>query len=130
LRYHLAEQLQSFRPQLVSEDEAAGNVPAGPVEAGDKTRCDRVNAGDEDDGYGRGRCLRRQSCGCAAGYDHRYTTADEIGCKRRQPIISIIRITILDHHVLAHDIAGFLQALEKRNGEVPSGFRKEAPNHR
>jgi hypothetical protein len=86
----LAEQLQSFRPQLVSEDEAAGNVPAWPVEAGDKTRCDRVNAGDKDDRYGRGRCLRRQSCGGAGGHDHR-DAAGEIGCKRRQPIILIIR---------------------------------------
>jgi hypothetical protein len=91
----LAEQLQFFRPQLVSEDEAAGNVRTGPVEAGDKTQCDRVNAGDKDDRYGRGRCLRRQSCGGTAGYDHRYTTADEIGCKRGQPVILIIRRTIL-----------------------------------
>ena len=55
--------------------------------------------------------------GGAGGYDHRYAAADEIGCKRRQPIILVLRIPILDRHVLALDIAGFLQALEKRNGE-------------
>jgi hypothetical protein len=46
------------------------------------------------------------------------TTADEIGCERRQPINLVLRIAILDRNVLALDIAGFLQALEKRNGDV------------
>ena len=131
--HHLAEQLQFFRPQLVSEDEAAGNVPAWPVEAGDKTQCNRVNAGGKDDRNGRGRCLRRQRCGCAGGYDYRDAAADEIGRKRRQPIVLILCIPKLDRHVLAPDIAGFLQAPEKRNGvdltigelsaEVPSANR-------
>ena len=39
--------------------------------------------------------------------------ADEIGCKRRQPIISIFRPTILNRNVLALSVAGFLQRLEK-----------------
>jgi hypothetical protein len=30
---------------------------------------------------------RGQCCGGTAGYDHRYTAANEISCKRRQPII-------------------------------------------
>jgi hypothetical protein len=59
-------------------------VHAGPFEAGDKTHCDRVTAGQKDDRYGRGRCLRRQRCGGAGGYDHGYAAADEIGCERRQ----------------------------------------------
>jgi hypothetical protein len=42
--------------------------------------------------------------------------ADEIGCKRRQPIELVLGISILDRYVLALDIAGFLQSLEKRNG--------------
>src|SRR5262249_29824322 len=60
--------------------------------------------------------------------------ADEIGRERRQPIILIIRVTVLDRHVLALDIAGFLQALEKRNGGVLviniSGLGAEVANHR
>ena len=68
----------------------------------------RVSADAKDDRNGRGRCLRRQSSGGAVGYDHRYTTADEIGCKRWQLIELITRIPILDHDVLALDVAGFL----------------------
>jgi hypothetical protein len=37
--------------------------------------------------------------------DHRDAVADEIGCERRQPIELILRITILDRHVLADNIA-------------------------
>jgi hypothetical protein len=59
--------------------------------------------------------MRRNRSDC---HVHRYAAADEIGCKRRQPIILIFRITILDRHVLALDIARFLQALEKRNDDV------------
>ena len=59
-----------------------------------------------------------------------YAATDEIGCKRRQPIDLIFRPAVFNRHVLALDIAGFLQALEEWNGEVPRGFRKEAPNHR
>jgi hypothetical protein len=65
--------------------------------------------------YGRSRCLRRHSCGAVAGYDHRYAAADEIGDERRQPIVLIFRPAIFDRDVLPVDIAGFLQALEKRN---------------
>ena len=72
----------------------------GRFEAGHKTQCDRVRADGKDDRYG-GRCLRRQRCSSAGGYDHPYAAADEIGCERRQPIELVLRITILDRHVLA-----------------------------
>jgi hypothetical protein len=79
-------------------------------------------------------CLRRQRYGNGAGYDHRYAAADETGCERRQSIQLVLRIPILDRHVPALDIAGFLQALEKRNGGVLvvnfSGLGAEEPDHR
>jgi hypothetical protein len=52
---------------------------------GCRARCiafDRI-AGDKDDRYGRGRCLRRQSCGGGCRYDYRYAAANEISGKRR-----------------------------------------------
>jgi hypothetical protein len=48
-----------------------------------------------------GRSLRRQRCRGAAGYDHRYPAADEIGCKRGQPIEFILRPTVFDRHLAA-----------------------------
>ena len=50
---------------------------------------------------GRGRCLGRQRCGGLVGYDHRYAAADEIGCKRRQPIILIFRPAVFNRNILA-----------------------------
>jgi hypothetical protein len=51
--------------------------------------------------------------------------------KRLQPIHLVLRITILDRHVLALDVAGFLQALEKRDSEVIiRGLITEEPDHR
>ena len=41
-----------------------------------------VTGGRKNDGYVRGRCLRRQRSGGAGGYDHGYAAADEIGCQR------------------------------------------------
>jgi hypothetical protein len=80
--------------------------------------------------------LCRQRCVDADGYDHRDAAADEIGCKRWQPIIPIkliFRPAVLDRHILAIDIASFFQALEKRNDEVlviVSGLRADIPDHR
>ena len=81
--YQLAEQLQLFRHQLDRQTCSTGDVAAGPIEAGDKTQCDRVGVCDKDDGY---RCcpyFRRQRRGCAAGRDNRNAASNEIGCKRR-----------------------------------------------
>jgi hypothetical protein len=92
-----------------------------------------VTAGGKDDRYGRGRCLRRQRWLGAAGYDHRYAAVDEIGCKRRQPIVLIFRPAVFDRNVLALDIAAFLEALKERKGENPrviSGLGAEEPDHR
>jgi hypothetical protein len=41
-------------------------------------------------------------------------TADEIGRHRRHLVVLGVRPAILDHHVLAHDVARFLQALMER----------------
>jgi hypothetical protein len=62
---------------------------------------------------------QRSHCGGADGYDHRYAAADEIGRERRELIELVLHIPILDRHVPALDIAGFLQA-RWRNGTTLS----------
>src|SRR5204862_8183135 len=47
--YHLAHQLQPFLRQHARHQPDAGDIPARPVETGDKAELDRVGAGDEDD---------------------------------------------------------------------------------
>ena len=51
---------QSLGHHLICEKIDAGRVAARPVEAGDKTKLDRVVADDEDDRNRRGRSLGRE----------------------------------------------------------------------
>jgi hypothetical protein len=47
--------------------------------------------------------------------NHRYLATHQVGRQRRQSVILPARPAILNRHVLALDIAGFLQALTKRS---------------
>ena len=51
----LAQQFQSFRPDLGAEPRCTSDVATGPVEAGDEAILDRIGAGHEDDRHRR-RC--------------------------------------------------------------------------
>ena len=57
---------------------------------------------------------------------------DEIGGKRRQSFVMVIRPAILDHYILALAVATLLQALPERAQAVHIGLRARAdiPNHR
>src|SRR5262245_12911373 len=43
--------------------------------------------------------------------DHRHLTAYQIGCEVGQYIVLVLRPAILDHDILALDVAGFANAL-------------------
>ncbi len=43
--------------------------------------------------------------------DHRHLTAYQIGCEVGQSVVLILRPAILDHNILALDVAGFANAL-------------------
>jgi hypothetical protein len=65
--------------------------------------------------------------------DHRHLTAYQIGCEVRQSVVLVLRPAILDHHILALDIAGFTNALLEW-GQIPCTISKrratEEPDHR
>jgi hypothetical protein len=85
--HQLAQELQALRCQLDIEHIDAGQVAAGPGEAGDKTKPDRILADHEDDGDRRGRCLGRdRRRGARAGNDHGDPAANQVGCQLRQTI--------------------------------------------
>jgi hypothetical protein len=67
----------------------------------------------------------------APTHNHGDAAADEIGCERRQLTKLVLRPVVFDRHILALDIAGFLEAQEKRNGDalVDIKWVKE-PDHR
>src|SRR5215510_9655079 len=65
--------------------------------------------------------------------DHRHLTAYQIGCEVGQSVVLVLRPPILDHHILALDIAGFTNALLEW-GQIPCTISKrratEESDHR
>jgi hypothetical protein len=84
-------------------------MPAGLIQAGDKSSVDWVFSCQEDNRNTRGGFLCRQPP-WAIRSDYSHSATNEIGRQGRQPIVLIVREAVLDRHVLALDIARFLQA--------------------
>jgi hypothetical protein len=69
----------------------------------------RQGGADEDNRYRCGRGLCSQSRGGAScRSDDRYRTTNQLGREGRQSVVLTLCPTILDHHVLAFDEAGFI----------------------
>ena len=105
---------QPLRYHLVSEKIHAGRIAAGPSEASDKTKPDRIFADTEDD---RDRCCcsfgRERSRGC-----HSWRSRPLVDEPDRPPAPASDRIgplpMVLDRHVLAFEVTGFLEAFPER----------------
>src|SRR5262245_5397855 len=65
--------------------------------------------------------------------DHRHLTAYQIGCEVGQYIVLVLRPAILDHDILALDVAGFANALPEC-GQIACAISQrraaEESNHR
>jgi hypothetical protein len=77
---------------------------------------------------------RDRRSGAAEGHDHRRLTEQEIGRQHRQSIELIGGPAEFGRHIPAFDIAGFFQALTKRDQaqlivQLPGGVA-EKPDHR
>ena len=68
--------------------------------------------------------LAAERSGGVAGGDDSNTAADEISHERRQTIVAALQPVVLDRHVLALEIAGFLEALTKRGTILRRAFRR------
>src|SRR6516225_10058639 len=117
------EKSQPLGRNLLGEEIDAGRVAARPGKAGDQTKRDRVLANAEDD---RDRCGRSfgglGSSGVAGRSDNSDAPARELSHERRQAIVSPIQPMVLDRHVLALDVAGFVEAFTERSGNARGGI--------
>ena len=50
--------------------------------------------------------------------DHGHATADEVGHERGQAIVLALKPVVLDHHVLALDVTGFVERFAERSAKA------------
>ena len=65
--------------------------------------------------------------------DHGHLSADQIGHQRRQAIVLALQPVVLDRHVLAFDVAGFVEAFAERGHKARGGIGRpvsDKPDHR
>jgi len=88
---------------------------------------DRVLRDAEDDRNRRGGSFGREGTIAEAGCsDHGHTTADELSHERRQAVVLAVQPVVLDHHVLALDVAGFVEGFTERSDNAHRGLGRSA----
>ena len=98
-----------------------GQVSARPGKASDEAKLDRVFADAEDDRDRRGRSFGRKRSRVAGWRgDNGHATADEVGHERRKAIELALQPMVLHRHVLALDVAGFVEAFAERGDKGAS----------
>jgi hypothetical protein len=108
------QQPQPLGQDLCGQKIDASRVAARPGKAGDQAMPDRVFADAEGDRDRRGRSFGRKRSRIAGCSDNGHATADEVSHERRQAIVLAAEPMVLDHHVLALDVAGFAEAFTER----------------
>jgi hypothetical protein len=100
---------------LLDKKIDAGRVSVRPRKAGDQTKPDRVVADAKDDrNRGRRSFGRLGSIVSSGRGDHGHATADQVGHEFRQATELALQPMVLDHHVPALYVAGFVEALTER----------------
>src|SRR5262249_19138870 len=92
---------------------------------------DLVLSKQKDNGdRGRGNLSRHRTS--AQSRDHTDLPAHQLSHQRRQPIVLVLRPAVLDHHVLAFDVASLLQAANESSHVGRVRFRRwraKKPGH-
>jgi hypothetical protein len=134
LGHQVMQEPQPLGHHLLGEKIDAGRVAAGPGEVGDKTKPDRVLRDTEDDWDRRCCSFGREHSGRAAGRgNHGHLSLDQIGHQRRQAIVVALQSVVLDRHVLAFDIADFVEAFAESGHITRVGVGRPVsnkPDHR
>jgi hypothetical protein len=98
-------------------------VATGPGETCDKAKPDRIIADTEDDRDRRCCSFGRERGRVPGRRDYGHTAADQISHQCRQ-IVLALQPVVLDRHVLAFDVAVFVEAF---CGTRPQSARRHRP---
>jgi hypothetical protein len=105
------KKLEPLRSDLREEEGRPREVAARASEIGNEA--DRIASDRHNDGYRRGRLLRRTARRCAFRDDDVHLEADQVGREDREPVVVPVRISVLDGDVLALDIPQARSACRK-----------------
>src|SRR5215467_11950176 len=108
------------------EEALSGDVPAGPVEAGNKAGLHRIAADNHDNGNGCGGLLGRKYPAVGIGYENINTEMNQLGRQRGEPPGVSLCISELNDNIFALQIAKGPKSRQKSfvvNLSVGSRFR-------
>jgi hypothetical protein len=91
-----------------------GRVAAGPGEARDKTKLDRSPPTPKTIGIVAVAALAASEGTSPGVAITRHLSANQIGQQRRQAIVLALQPVVLDRHVPAFDVAGFVETFRAR----------------
>jgi hypothetical protein len=126
LGHQLVQELQAFGHNFSRDEINASRIAARPGETSDQTQLDRVFANAKDDRDRRGRSFGRKRTTSVGRGDHGHATADQIGNERRPAVELALQPMVLDHHVLALNVAGFVEAFAERSDSAHGSLGRQA----
>src|SRR6266849_1170887 len=114
VRHGLFQKLEPFCRQARAKYRQACDVSTWVREARDEAAPHWIaNAGD-DDGDSRRRLLGGESRGCSPGHDDVHVEPNELGREVRQPLVSPLRVSLLECNALSFHVAEIAQAYPER----------------
>src|SRR5262252_8798384 len=131
--YRFAHHLQSDCPRGRAEEAHAGHIAIWSAEASDEPELDRIAADAKNNRDRRGRRLDLHRRNVVARVDHGHWLADEIGGQRRQAVILVFSVLVVDRDVAALDKAYAAKALAKPSLHLRGSRTRAAaqiPHHR
>src|SRR5207245_5792203 len=116
-----------FGRESETEPPEAGEVATRAAEAGDKALLHRVTAHVKNDWNGRSRRFGRQRRGGAScRKHHRDLAANQIVRHVSKPVVIAPGRAMFESNILAHNVAGFIEALAECINHVRENLRLPA----
>jgi hypothetical protein len=116
---YFMQQFESLRRDFRIQGRYAGNIAAGPVEAGNETGRHRVYPGVEDNRNGRGRRLGCKRRGYVGDSDYGDLSLNQVRSQQRKSVMVVFPPPVFNRYIPAFDKPGLVQALMKRGHDLP-----------
>src|SRR5262245_1304402 len=104
-RNNLFEKLESLSGHLREKEGRSGEIATRASESANESGGYRIARDCHDDRYRTRRLFRGSGWRCAFGDDYVHLESDQVGREDREPVVVPVRVSVLDGHAPALDIA-------------------------